>query len=121
MASAGLSRHQHDWFHAYIWAFYWSTTIMLTIGFGDLTPKNSKEALIVTFVEMFSVIIFAYCISAIQSLLVSLREYENAKYHNLIIVNRYMHDNKIPYELQADVKHVVTNMTDTTKIIEVQE
>jgi hypothetical protein len=73
MTNAGLSRHQDDWSTVYIWAFYWSTTIMLTIGFGDLTPKNTKEVAIVTFTEMFSVLIFAYCLNAIQYLLVSLR------------------------------------------------
>jgi hypothetical protein len=99
MASASISRNQHDWFAAYTWALYWGTTIMLTIGFGDMTAKNSKEALIVTFVEMFSVIIFAYIINAIQSLLVSLREYDNAKYHNLSVVNRYMRNNNVPYDL----------------------
>ena len=26
------------WFERYIWSYYWGTTIMLTIGFGDMVP-----------------------------------------------------------------------------------
>lgn len=28
------------WSEKYIWAYYWATTIMLTVGFGDLTATN---------------------------------------------------------------------------------
>jgi hypothetical protein len=27
------------WYEKYIWSYYWSTTTMLTIGFGDITPS----------------------------------------------------------------------------------
>jgi hypothetical protein len=36
------------WYEKYVWSYYWSTTIMLTVGFGDITPVNYKEALMVT-------------------------------------------------------------------------
>lgn len=42
MSIAGLSRQDKIWTTPYIWAFYWGTTIMLTIGFGDITPRNPK-------------------------------------------------------------------------------
>lgn len=28
------------WFEKYIWAYYWGTTVMLTIGFGDIVPAS---------------------------------------------------------------------------------
>ena len=86
---------------------------MLTIGFGDLTPKTPHEALIVAFIELLSVIILAYCISSIQSLMVSLREFDQAKHHNLSIVNRFMQNNDVRQCLQANVKLAVGHMTDT--------
>lgn len=29
-------------FDQYIWAYYWAVTIMLTVGFGDLTPSSTQ-------------------------------------------------------------------------------
>lgn len=32
--------NQSNWFEKYIWGYYWGTTIMLTVGFGDITAAN---------------------------------------------------------------------------------
>jgi hypothetical protein len=29
------------WYQQYIWSYYFGTTIILTIGFGDLHPNNT--------------------------------------------------------------------------------
>jgi len=26
----------------YVWAYYWATTIMLTVGFGDIAPVTTS-------------------------------------------------------------------------------
>jgi len=31
-----------EWYEQYVWAYYWGTTIMLTVGFGDISPGNYK-------------------------------------------------------------------------------
>lgn len=28
------------WYEKYVWSYYWGTTIMLTVGFGDLTATT---------------------------------------------------------------------------------
>lgn len=28
------------WYERYVWGYYWGTTIMLTVGFGDLAATN---------------------------------------------------------------------------------
>jgi hypothetical protein len=121
MSQADLAKNDPTWTTPYVWAFYWGTTIMLTIGFGDITPRNPKEALIVAFVEMFGVTTFAYYINAIHSLLVSLREVELKKQHNLSIINRYMRRDEVDSEIQSEVKKAVVRVSDTSKIGEVLE
>lgn len=44
----GLSNQ--PWHHQYVWSYYWATTIMLTVGFGDLTPTNISEVLVIIFI-----------------------------------------------------------------------
>jgi len=46
-----------------MWAYYWATTIMMTIGFGDITATNHSEAVVLAFLELFSCIVLAYNIS----------------------------------------------------------
>lgn len=38
------------WVERYVWGYYWGTTIMLTVGFGDLVATNWQEALCLTFI-----------------------------------------------------------------------
>lgn len=31
----------HNWWgERYVWSYYWATTIMLTVGFGDIVPSS---------------------------------------------------------------------------------
>lgn len=42
--------HHAPWYEQYAWAYYWATTIMLTVGFGDLTATNYEEAIVLTLI-----------------------------------------------------------------------
>jgi hypothetical protein len=66
--------HEKWWFERYVWSYYWATTIMLTIGFGDITPSTYQEALCVVFIEIVSCLAFSYNISCLGSILAALQE-----------------------------------------------
>lgn len=38
------------WYEKYAWAYYWGTTTMLTVGYGDLAATNYIEAICLTFI-----------------------------------------------------------------------
>jgi len=38
MINKGLQNS--NWYEKYIWSYYWGTTIMLTVGFGDLVATT---------------------------------------------------------------------------------
>lgn len=38
------------WHVLYIWSYYWACTIMMTIGFGDISPVDYREAIFIAFI-----------------------------------------------------------------------
>ena len=37
------------WYKLYIWSYYWACTIMMTVGFGDISPVDYREAIVIAF------------------------------------------------------------------------
>lgn len=66
-----------------MWAFYWGTTIMLTVGFGDIAPANHKEAICIVFIETFSCLCLAYNINCVGSLISNIKSQDVEKNRNI--------------------------------------
>ena len=65
----------------YIYSFYFSCTTMLTIGYGDITPKNPREVKIVILLQIvgrykcyIGVISFGYLINEMGHTLSKMRQ-----------------------------------------------
>ncbi len=95
---AGLSPDGQNWYQKvdivnepwsskYIWGYYWGTNIMLTVGFGDISAKNTTEAIILIFVETLSCITLAYNISCVGSIISELKAENDEKKKRL----KYFH------------------------------
>ena len=61
---------------------------MLTVGFGDLTPANYKEAVCLTIIETVSCILLAYNINCVGTLISNIRSQDIEKNKNLKIMRR---------------------------------
>jgi hypothetical protein len=72
---------------------------MITVGFGDITPVNYKEAVVVAFIEIFSSIVLAYNISEVGSILSSIRKNSEALERKLGVLRRMMANSPVPVEL----------------------
>lgn len=62
----------------YLYSLYFCSTTILTIGYGDITPKNKLEIVIVTIIQLFGVIIFGYLINGIGHTLSIIRTNEES-------------------------------------------
>ena len=90
----------------YLRAFYWVTTTIATIGYGDYTPDhNSNSQILYTIiVQIFGVGMFSYIIANVSSLVSNLDVAKSSYQHRLDEVNAYLRAQRIPPELQDRVR-----------------
>jgi cyclic nucleotide gated channel alpha 1 len=51
------------WYVLYLYAYYWGSIIITTVGFGDISAGNWREALVVVVIVMFACVILGFNIS----------------------------------------------------------
>ena len=95
----------HQWYQQYAWSYYWATTIMLTVGFGDIAAANYQEAICLIFIEMISCMTLAYNINCVGRLISELRERSIEKRSSLKILRNMAEKNQIDGDLEFKLKN----------------
>ena len=60
----------------YVKTLYYVITTFSTVGYGDITPKASKEIAYVMFVQLIGVMIFAYITGSVTTLIMNFQQRE---------------------------------------------
>lgn len=68
---------ERSWFVRYSYSAYWALTTMVTVGYGDITPKNIYEVLFASFTIMSGSLVFGFCLNRIGSILTRIDEKDN--------------------------------------------
>ena len=73
---------------------------MSTVGYGDITPKNTDEIILCIFTMIFASGTFGYAIGNIQSTFNEFLAEENLLANQLFVINNYMRNKKIGHAQQ---------------------
>lgn len=99
------------WYERYIWGYYWGTTVMLTVGFGDLAATNTQEAFCLTFIELLSCMALSYNINCLGNILSNLRMRNLERQSNLKTFNSMAKISEISEELENRVNNFIEGST----------
>jgi hypothetical protein len=108
----GASESSRPHIDQYIRAFYWVTTTVATIGYGDYGPDHNSNLQVVytIFVEIIGVGMFSYIIANVSSLISNLDIARSAYQQRLDEVNAYLRAQRIPTDLQERVRDYYSYM-----------
>lgn len=95
------------WYERYAWSYYGGTTIMLTVGFGDIAAGNYKEALCLTIIETLSCIALAYNIHCVGTVISSIRNEEIEKNKKIKLLRNLSEKDNISNDLTAKINNYI--------------
>ncbi|EAR99219.2 cation channel family protein (macronuclear) [Tetrahymena thermophila SB210] len=96
--------HNLAFYEEYLRAYYFTTVTMITVGYGDITPVNSKEYLLSILTMLIACGMFGYSLNSIGQIL-SEMQINNKEYdEHFNAIYGFMHKKNISPDLQVQVR-----------------
>ncbi|KAL4501826.1 hypothetical protein ABPG73_019963 [Tetrahymena malaccensis] len=92
-----------SWLKLYIFSLYFSVTTMTTVGFGDITPKNGHEAVIVIISMIIACGVFAYTFNLIGSIVSEMNRKQEEFKIRMKKVYTYLSNRNVDQDLKYQV------------------
>ena len=71
----------------YITSFYYTTTTILTVGYGDITAVNSMEKVLSIILMIVGVISFSFATGSLSSIIANYDQYEAVLQEKIATLN----------------------------------
>lgn len=81
----------------YLRAYYFTTVTMITVGYGDFIPANSREYLLSILIMLIACGMFGYSLNSIGKILAEMDTHHRAFDVHFSSLNSYMHSKNIPF------------------------
>lgn len=109
------------WYEKYIWAYYWGTTIMLTVGFGDIVATTYQEALCLVLIMTISCVALAYNINCVGTLISNIRAQDIEKSKNYKTFKKLAEKSALPEELSWRINNFIEESVNIKKKFNIEE
>lgn len=89
----------------YVNSLYWTITTLSTVGYGDITPQNTREKLVCMGVMLIGCGFFAYSINTFGYILGELSRRKKEENKEMKVLNAMMRKKNLTWELQNKVRN----------------
>ena len=109
------------WWSKYLHSYYFVCITMNTVGYGDITPQNSIEMIFTIIFIYIACGIFAYSINSIGVIVSEIARRENEFQKDLNIINEFMKQKIINFDLRMRVRKYLEYIWYEEKIEKLEE
>ncbi len=87
LGSLQMINSQSEWHEKYLLSIYWALTTLVTVGYGDITPKNLYETAFCTFTLLCGTLVFGYMVNCVGFILLKKQNrIKELKYKEILFV-----------------------------------
>jgi voltage-gated potassium channel Kch len=109
------------WYEQYSWAHYWANTIMLTVGFGDITASTYREAIFIIAMQTIGIMAFAYTINCVGNIIQGIRARDEERSHKAKIFSKLSAKNKLSEDITWKINNYIEETARLRKVFDYEE